>query len=139
MGLLDQFGLRLTTSDQSVVAHFDSAVRRMLTFQGDPLADLDRAIATDTGFLMAYVLKALILGLSTERSLVAVARSTLSVAKRNIISATSRETQHVAAVEAWLRGQFSEACAVWEDILVEHPSDAIAMFAAHQGDFFRGL
>jgi tetratricopeptide (TPR) repeat protein len=31
-----------------------------------------------------------------------------------------------------------DACAVWEDILVEHPNDAIAMFAAHQGDFFLG-
>jgi tetratricopeptide (TPR) repeat protein len=110
----------------------------MLTFQGDPLADLDRAIATDPDILMAYVVKALILGLSTEKSLVADAQSRLSVAKRDIKSASSREIKHVAAVEAWLRGQFSEACAVWEDILVEHPSDAIAMFAAHQADFFLG-
>ncbi len=138
MRLLDQFSLQLTTSDRSAVGHFDSAVRRMLTFQRDPLADLDRAIATDPGFLMAYVLKALILGLSTEKSLVADAQSTLSFAKRNIIDASSWETKHVAAVEAWLRGQFSEACAAWEDILVEHPNDAIAMFAAHQGDFFLG-
>jgi tetratricopeptide (TPR) repeat protein len=138
MGLLDQFSLRLTASDQSAVGRFDAAVRRMLTFQGDPLADLDRAIATDPGLLMAYVVKALILGLSTEKSLVADAQSTLSVAKRDIKSTSSRETKHVTAVEAWLRGQFSEACAVWEDILVEHPSDAIAMFAAHQGDFFLG-
>src|ERR1700736_618475 len=138
MGLLDQFGLRLTASDQSVVGHFESAVRKMLTFQGDPLADLDRAIATDPGFLMAYVLKALMLGLSTEKSLVTDAQSTLSVAKRNIKGASSRETRHVAAVERWLRGQFSEACSVWEEILVEQPGDAIAMFAAHQGDFFLG-
>jgi tetratricopeptide (TPR) repeat protein len=44
----------------------------------------------------------------------------------------------VAAVEAWLDGCFSDACAVWEDVLVEHPNDAIAMFAAHQADFFLG-
>jgi len=138
MGLLDQFSLQLTASDRSAVGHFDSAVRRTLGFERDPLADLDRAVAADPDFLMAYVLKALILGLSTEKSLLADAQSTLSFAKR-IVSASSWETKHVAAVEAWLGGQFSEACAVWEEILVEHPNDAIAMFAAHQGDFFLGL
>src|SRR6266403_6095051 len=138
MGLLDPTGLQLTGSGRSAVGHFDSAVRKMLSFHGDPLADLDRVIATDPGFLMAYVLKALILGLSTEQPLVAEAQSTLSFAKQNAVSASSWETKHVAAVEAWLRGHFTEAGTVWEDILVEHPSDAIAMFAAHQGDFLLG-
>jgi tetratricopeptide (TPR) repeat protein len=139
MGLLDQTSLHLAASDRSAVGHFDSAVQKMLSFHGDPLAELDRAIATDPGFLMAYVVKALILGLSTEKSLVAEAQSTLSFGKQNSLSASSWETKHVAAVEAWLRGHFAEASAAWEDILVEHPSDAIAMFAAHQGDFFLGL
>src|SRR5258706_4146274 len=138
MGLLDPTGLQLTGSDRSAVGHFDSAVRKMLSFHGDPLADLDRVIATDPGFLMAYVLKALILGLSTEKPLVAEAQSTLSFAKQNAVSASSWETKHVAAVEAWLRGHFTEAGTVWEDILVDHPSDAFAMFAAHQGNFFLG-
>src|SRR5258708_11936209 len=111
MGLFNPTSLQLTGSDRSAVGHFDSAVRKMLSFHGDPLADLDRAIATDPGFLMAYVLKALILGLSTEKPLVAEAQSTLSFAKRNIIDASSWETKHVAAVEAWLRGQVAEACA----------------------------
>src|SRR5258708_20910799 len=139
MGLLEQDRLKLAASDREAVGHFDAAVRKMLSFHGDPLAELDRAIATAPGFLMAYVLKALILGLSTEKSLVAEAQSTLSFAKQNTIKASSWETKHVAAVEAWLRGHFAEASTAWEDILVEHPSDAIAMFAAHQGDFFLGL
>jgi tetratricopeptide (TPR) repeat protein len=87
---------------------------------------------------MAYVLKALILGLSTERSLIADAQSALAVANRLGASASPREMRHVVAVESWLCGRFSEACADWEGILVEHPNDAIAMFAAHQADFFLG-
>jgi tetratricopeptide (TPR) repeat protein len=138
MKLVDQFGLGSSTSDESAVGHFDAALSKMLTFQGDPVADLDRAIATDPSFLMACVLKALIFGLSTEKSQVADALLALGTGKQFWRSASPRETKHLAAVEAWLHGHFSEACAVWENILVEHPNDAIAMFAAHQGDFFLG-
>jgi tetratricopeptide (TPR) repeat protein len=136
--VFDQFGVPLSCVDRSAAGSFDAAVSKMLTFQGDPLADLDRAIATDPGFLMGYVLKALIFGLSTERALVGNASSLLEAAKRIATSASFREMKHVTAVEAWLGGRFVDACAVWEDILVEHPHDAIAMFAAHQGDFFLG-
>jgi tetratricopeptide (TPR) repeat protein len=138
MGLVDQFGVPVSCVDRSAAGSFDAAVSKILTFQGDPLADLDRAIATDPGFFMGYVLKALIFGLSTEKALVGNALSLLAVAKRSGASASVRETKHAAAVEAWLSGRFVDACAVWEGILVEHPNDAIAMFAAHQGDFFLG-
>lgn len=72
------------------------------------MADLDPAIAADPGFLMAYVLKALISGLSTEKPQIAHALSVLGTGKE--ISTSE----------------------------VEHPNDAIAMFAAHQGDFLLG-
>jgi tetratricopeptide (TPR) repeat protein len=138
MKLVDQFGLQMSASDESAVGHFDAALSKVLTFQGNPVADLDRAITTDPGFLMASVLKALIFGLSTERSQVSDALALIAAVQRIGTDASSRETKHVAAVEAWLDGRFSDACAVWEEVLVEHPNDAIAMFAAHQADFFLG-
>jgi len=125
-------------SFNSAVGHFDAAVSKMLAFNGDPLADLDRAIAADADFRMAYVLKAIIHGLSTEKSQTADAHSALAAARRIGKPASFRETKHAAAVEAWLCGQFSGACAEWEEILVAHPDDAVAMFAAHQADFFLG-
>ena len=134
----DRFGVSVSASVRSAVEHFDTAVSKTLTFHGDPLADLDSAIAAEADFLMAHVLKALIYCLSTEKSQVADAQSALAIAKRVANGASFRETRHVAAVEAWLRGEFSGACAVWEEILIEHPGDAIAMFAAHQVDFFLG-
>jgi tetratricopeptide (TPR) repeat protein len=102
------------------------------------LADLDHAITADPGCVMAYVLKALMAGLSTEKSQVDGALSLLDVAERIGTSAPTHVKQHVAAARAWLRGRFSSACGLWEDILVERPDDAIAMFAAHQGDFLLG-
>jgi tetratricopeptide (TPR) repeat protein len=51
---------------------------------------------------------------------------------------TERERKHVAALRAWLAGQFHDAVALWESILLDHPADALAMFAAHQADFLLG-
>jgi hypothetical protein len=138
MACLDQFRVPVTAADRSAVGQLDSAVSNMLAFQGNPLADLDRAMAMDSRFLMAYVLKALILGLSTERTLVAHGQSLLEIARQFLAGASTRESTHFAAAAAWLGGRFTDACAVWEEILVEYPNDAIAMFAAHQGDFFLG-
>src|ERR1700680_3742297 len=113
MKLVDQFGLKLSASDESAVGHFDAALSKVLSFQDNPVADLDRAIATDPGFLMASVLKALIFGLSTERSQVSDALALIAAVQRIGAGASSRETKHVAAVEAWLDGRFSDACDVW--------------------------
>ena len=138
MGVVDQFGVPMSAANGPAVRLFDAAVSKTLAFQSDALADIDRAIAADGSLLMAHLLKALIYGLSTEKSLMVEAQSELMVAKRLAPGGVRRETQHVLAVEAWLRGKFSDACALWEDILVEYPQDALAMFAAHQGDFFLG-
>ena len=52
--------------------------------------------------------------------------------------ASERERKHLRSLEAWIDGRLHDACAIWEDILVDEPSDALAMLAAHQGDFFLG-
>jgi tetratricopeptide (TPR) repeat protein len=138
MTRIDQFGLALGPVTPTSVEHFDAALRNALLFQGDPLGDLDRALAADRGLTMGYVLKALIAGLSTERPQVTAASSTLATARRSGADTSARAAGHLAAVEAWLRGEFAAACIAWEDLLTLHPNDAVAMYAAHQADFFLG-
>ena len=41
--------------------------------------------------------------------------------------ATERETRHIAALEAWCRGDIAAATAGWEDILLGHPRDVLAL------------
>ena len=45
---------------------------------------------------------------------------------------------HVLYAAAWISGDFPEAASRWEEILIETPHDALAMFAAHQCDFLLG-
>ena len=134
----DQFGVLMTTSDAAAVRQFDVAVARLMTFSNDPVAEVDKATSLDPGLVMGHVLKGLLCVLGTEKSLLPDARAALAAGQATAKGATTREQQHLRALEAWVDGRLNGACATWESILVEQPDDALAMFAAHQGDFFLG-
>jgi tetratricopeptide (TPR) repeat protein len=52
--------------------------------------------------------------------------------------ASSRERRHLAAAKAWAAGQIIRATDIWEDILVDHPTDALALRFAHDSYFYLG-
>jgi hypothetical protein len=37
-----------------------------------------------------------------------------------------------------LEGRWQQACRVWDELLVDHPRDALALQWAHLWDFYRG-
>lgn len=51
---------------------------------------------------------------------------------------TTREQQHVEAVKLWADGHMSGAAKVWENILVDHPTDMLALKFAHDTYFYSG-
>jgi tetratricopeptide (TPR) repeat protein len=134
----DQFGVALTSGDAAAVRQFDTAVAKLLTFNNDPVAEVDRATASDPGLVMGHVLKGLLCVLGTEKSLLPDAREALAAGKQVAAGALVREHKHLQALEAWIDGRLNDACAMWESVLVDQPDDALAMIAAHQGDFFLG-
>jgi tetratricopeptide (TPR) repeat protein len=138
MGHRDQFGAMVTTGDAAAVRQFDVAVARLMTFNNDPLAEVDKAIAIDPGLVMGHVLKGLLCVLGTERQLLPDARAALEAARAVSSGASDREQLHLQALDAWIDGRLGDACASWERSLVDNPNDALAMLAAHQGDFFLG-
>lgn len=60
----------------------------------------------------------------------------LAAKKRNEI--TDREQKHVDAVIKWSIGDMVGATNVWEDILVDHPTDIHALRMAHDTYFYLG-
>jgi tetratricopeptide (TPR) repeat protein len=134
----DQFGLMVTSADAAAVRRFDIAVAKLLTFNNDPVAEVDQATAIDPGLVMGHALKGLLCVLGMEKSLLPDARAALAAGKAAAEGASARERRHLVALEAWIDGRFKDACSAWEDILVEYPNDGLAMMAAHQGDFFLG-
>jgi tetratricopeptide (TPR) repeat protein len=135
----DQFGVSHTAADAAAVRHYDAALAKLLTLNNDPLAEANLALTIDPGFLMARVLKSVATVLGTDSSLHGEVHDSLAVANLGSVPPSIRERKHLAALQAWLEGRFPNAVALWEDILVEEPRDALAMFAAHQGDFLLGV
>lgn len=134
----DRFGVPLTSGDAAAVRQFDVALGTLMIFNNDPVAEADAAIAIDPGLVMGHVLKGLCCVLGTEKALLPVARDALTAGTDVAGGASDRERAHLSALGAWIDGRLGDAGAMWEAILVDQPGDALAMMAAHQGDFFLG-
>jgi len=119
----------------------DSAERalwRMMSFYDMPLADLDAAIEADDGWAMPHVMKAGYLLSLTEASMVAEATTHLAAARARAASCTPRERAHLEATQQIVDGRWAAACRTWDELLVEHPRDALALQWAQLWDFYRG-
>ncbi|KAI3371570.1 hypothetical protein L3Q82_024137, partial [Scortum barcoo] len=68
--------------------------------------------------------------------LASTVRKTVQLANSQDIS--PREQLHVKAIELFSHGNFPKACNIWEDILVDHPTDLLALKFAHDAYFYMG-
>jgi tetratricopeptide (TPR) repeat protein len=116
----------------------EQALWRMMAFYDTPLADLDRAMAEDPGWVLPHIMKAGFLLSLTEATLRQEAQAHLTQAGALIRHATPREKAHLEAVQMVQEGRWQMACRVWDELLVDHPRDALALQWAHLWDFYRG-
>ena len=138
MAFKDVFDLPLSAGDAAAVNRYNAALGKLLQLRNDAVAEVDAATAIDPGLVMGHVLKGVLCVLGTEQSSLPEARAALAAGRAAQRGADARERGHLAALDAWIEGRLHDACACWEQVLVDHPGDALAMFAAHQGDFFLG-
>ncbi|WP_018429480.1 tetratricopeptide repeat protein [Hoeflea sp. 108] len=132
----DRLGLTLSGADETAAAHYERGVSELQRFVGDPVGSADKAIADAPDFVMAHVLKGWLYGLSTEREAMAIARDCHAVAAG--LAATAREQAHVAALGRLVDGHWHDAGHILAELTAEHPTDALALQAGHQIDFFTG-
>jgi tetratricopeptide (TPR) repeat protein len=133
----DQQGLDVVGAPASVAA-LDRAIADYLAWRGDPIAVLQEAVARDPAFTLgASAIASLFLlnGFRSDNPAVTVA---IDAAEAAMSGASSRERRHLAAAKAWAAGEIVAATDVWEDILVDHPTDALALRFAHDSYFYLG-
>lgn len=116
----------------------EQALWRMMSFYDTPLADLDTASAADPGWALPHIMRAGFLLSLTEPGLADEAALSLQQAHACAHSATAREKAHLHAVQAVHEGRWSGACRTWDELLVDHPHDALALQWAQLWDFYRG-
>ena len=133
----DQQGLTLAGSPQSAQA-FDRAVADYFGLTGDPAGILKQALKNDPEFALGGVAIAglfMIGGFRGDHPEVAAA---LAAAEPALRGACAREKMHFAAVKAWSEGRTPEAAAVWEAILRDWPTDALAFRFGQDAYLFLG-
>ena len=109
-----------------------------MSFYDTPLADLDEAIAADPGWAMPHAMKAGFLLSLTEPSLRKEAVTHLATALDLSALAPARERAHIEALQQVVEGRWTAACRTWDELLLEHPRDALALQWAQAWDFYRG-
>lgn len=134
----DARGLPTGTASPAALAHAETALWRLVSFFDAPLADLDAAAAADPGWAWPHLLRAGFLVSLTEPALLPDARAALEQAELRATGATPRERAHHAALSRCAAGDWSGACAAWEQLLLDHPRDLAALQWAHFFDLHRG-
>jgi tetratricopeptide (TPR) repeat protein len=118
--------------------HFDAALDSFQTYRGNPIEHIERALAEEPDFVMAYLFRAVALTLTTERRYLKDARASLEVAESLVGRANERERALMGAVRPLLAGDWDTACRRLDQVLVEYPTDAFTLQTAHLLDFLRG-
>jgi tetratricopeptide (TPR) repeat protein len=136
MRLTDMRGLELTGASALSLPRYETAVRQLNLFAGDPVSTVNAAIAESPDFVMSHALKAYLHLLGTEPDGVPVAYEAFEAANR--VPCNERERGHLAAICHLVSGRWHAASRVLEDVAIANPHDLLAIQAGHQIDFFRG-
>uniref|UniRef100_A0A8C3A2V7 Tetratricopeptide repeat domain 38 n=1 Tax=Cyclopterus lumpus TaxID=8103 RepID=A0A8C3A2V7_CYCLU len=135
-------GLPLSTSSNEACKLYDAILTQYVKWRNDETVGgfegcFSAIQAADPNFVMGHVITTGLELMSTassprlNESLASAVRRTVELATSQVLS--PRERLHVKAIE-----RFTKACDVWEYILVDHPTDLLALKFAHDGYFYVG-
>ncbi len=133
----DLQGLEVTGTSASAAA-VDGAIADYYAWKGDPVGLLQAAATQDEAFSLGQTATASLLLLGGFRGDQPAVVSALASASAAAPGATSREKRHLNAACAWADGALIRATEIWEDILLDHPTDALALRFAHDTYFYLG-
>jgi tetratricopeptide (TPR) repeat protein len=133
----DLQGLELTGAQASAAA-LDLATSDYFAWKGDPIATLQQAVDDDPAFNLGASAIASLFLLNGFRGDNPAVTKAIGAAEAALKGASSREKRHLAAAKAWAAGEIIGATDIWEDILIDHPTDALALRFAHDSYFYLG-
>jgi tetratricopeptide (TPR) repeat protein len=138
MSLHDSRGCPVSTSSAVALQQYEQALELSAGYFLDPLATIQGAIDADPSFVMGHCLRAALMVMATDRSVLPLLAESIDAVDAVGRRANYRERAHAAAARAWLQGDFAGSIRRYGDILLEYPHDLLALQVAHVGDFFLG-
>jgi hypothetical protein len=134
----DARGLNLTTDSAAAVAAFNAAVSDYFEYRLSASERVKAALAADPTFVMGQCLRGYFMLMIGSNSTVPAARKALEQARTCARLTSTREQMHVAALAAWCEGDTRHASGIWQQIVVESPTDLLALRLDHFANFWRG-
>jgi len=138
VSLTDCRGVPVSCDDPALVEALDRCHELSLTFVGDPVGEIDKVLAEHPDFVMGHLFKAGMLTQAMETRIYDEMVKSLGAATALADKANERERGHIAAIKAWVEGDFFGAVQRWEETLVKHPFDLLALQLAHLTDVLLG-
>jgi hypothetical protein len=105
----------------------DRVIYDFYAWTGDILGDLNRVVANDPGFALGHATIATILMLGGLRGDNAAIANAIAAARAHAGPVTARERRHIALADALSQGELRGAARHCEIILLDHPTDALAL------------
>jgi tetratricopeptide (TPR) repeat protein len=134
----DARGLALSTDSAEAARLFDRAIGEYLEYRKPTLATAMEALDADPEFCLAHCFIGYLFMLFGSHAVDGKVDAALAKAKRLAPRASEREQKHVAALTAWRAGDTERANRIWDDILIAHPHDILALRLQHFSLFWAG-
>lgn len=134
----DLTNLDVTVHSAEALGQFNESVAALCRF-GNPVPHVERMLAIEPSFAMGQIFSAHLALWSTDRTDLRSACDSLTRAQgvdSGMIN--RRERMHLAALQEWVAGDLHRASQLFDAILIEHPTDILALLSGHQIDFFLG-
>nr|XP_006633848.1 PREDICTED: tetratricopeptide repeat protein 38 isoform X1 [Lepisosteus oculatus] len=140
-------GLPLSTTSNEACKFYDATLSQYVGWRNDQTLGgiegcLSKIHAADPNFVMGHVIGTGLELIGTGRSVLLDEKLASAVRKMVELSKsqplTERERLHVSAVEMFSKGSFPKACLFWEEILMDHPTDMLALKFGHDTYFYMG-
>jgi tetratricopeptide (TPR) repeat protein len=138
MAKFDKRGNPISYPGQQAIDALDDAFDLLHAYQADPLATVDKIIVDHPDFAMAHAFRAGMLATATDKAFEPEFIKSVEAAEALASKANDRERTHIAAVRAWLDGDWERAAELWGRNSIAYPRDLLALQYAHVSDFFLG-
>ena len=134
----DERGHPMTTESAEAAAALDRAIHNFLHWKAAVVPNLKAALDADPDFGFGHVVNGLVLHSARNIGFRPKIGASLAAATAAAARMTERERRYVAALDAAHHGRIADSVALYETILVHHPTDLLAQRLAQMELFWIG-
>ena len=131
-------GVPVSSAKGTSLDIYETALRALNCYRGDPVAIIDEALAEDPEFVMGHIFRAEVHLSMWERSVLPAIRQSLHQLEDLQAKANDRERRHVEALKRWVAGDWNGMRGDFDRLSSVYPRDMLALQIGHLADFYHG-